>query len=245
MQSAVPGRKRVPTSALLGLPLLIVASSAAAESAPPCYGRLNVTYRFEEACFTLLRNGTGGFSLREYAADAAGGGVNLVAYDVPSSVTVYQEAIEMSAFYVIEYFNATGNAAGKKIESSRTVPLLFRPPTKAFDTWRGSMALAPSVWPAGKAPPAPKYGAELVPLGMGAAPGPLLVAVQSLSSDQSPQPSDFDALCAKLKASVAKQAPGYAVDESSAYTYTHARYFGYEFYSGPFEIECWAGVVKK
>ena len=76
-----------------------------------------------------------------------------------------------------------------------------------------------------------------------AAGGPLLLAVQRASSDVSPQPADFDALCAKLKAGVKAQLPGYELDAASPLTPTHARYFGFE-WLGPFDFECWSGVKK-
>ena len=221
--------------------------AAAAPPAAPCYGRLNATFRFEEPCFEVLHNGTGGLSLREYpAAEAARGGVSLVAYNASASITTYQEALEMTGYYVIEYFVGPGNARNESLLASRTVPLALRPPTPEHNEWLGWMALAPSKWPAGKTPPAPTYGIELLPLGMGAAAAdPLLVAVLRVSSSESPQPSDFDAACAKLEAGVAAQLPGYAVSKASPFTPTHARYFGYEFYEGPFDFECWVGVVKK
>jgi hypothetical protein len=49
------------------------ASAAAAPAAAPCFGLLNSTFRFEEACYTVLHNGTGGLSLREYPAKSAAG----------------------------------------------------------------------------------------------------------------------------------------------------------------------------
>lgn len=242
--AAIP-RRSLPARSLIVGAIISVAAGAAAAAAPPCYGHLNHTYRFEEVCFSLLHNGTGGLSLRSYPA-AAASGVTLVAYDASSAITTYQEALMLTAFYVLEFFNSTGNAAGENLEASRTVPILLRPPTPAHDGWRGSMALAPSLWPAGggKKPPAPKYGTALVPLGMGSPAGPLLVAVQRATSDAVPQPADFDALCAKLEAAVKAQLPGYKVDAASPYTPSHARYYGYLFFEGPFDYECWAGVTK-
>ena len=218
------------------------ATAAAAPAAPPCFGILNSTFAFEEACYTVLHSGTGGLSLREYPAAAASGGVTLVAYNASASITVYQEALEMTGYYVIEYFVGPVNARNESLLSSRTVPLLLRPPTPEHDSWLGFMALAPSKWPAGRKPPAALYDAELLPLGMGGA-GPLLLAVQRTTSNFSPQPSDFDALCAKLAAGIKKQLPGYEADPASPFSPTHARYFGFE-WVGPFDMECWMGVKK-
>ena len=217
------------------------ASAAAAPAAAPCFGLLNSTFRFEEACYTVLHNGTGGLSLREYPAAAASGGVTLVAYNASAAITVYQEALEMTGFYVIEYFVGPVNARNESLLSSRTVPLALRPPTPEHDSWLGFMALAPSKWPAGRKPPAALDDAELLPLGMGGAAGPLLLAVQRATSDSPPQPSDFDALCAKLAAGIKKQLPGYEADPASPFSPTHARYFGFE-WVGPFDMECWMGV---
>jgi len=241
-------RSVLPVSAAVVARLLLLASAAAAAPPAPCYGRLNSTFRFEEACFTLLHNGTGGLSLREYSAASARGGVTLVAYNASATITVYQEALELTTFYVIEYFVGFSNALNESLISSRTVPLLLRPPTPAHNLWLGAMALAPSEWPAGKKPPAGRDGVELLPLSMAgpkAPAAPLLIAVQRAIFQQSPQPSDFDALCAKLKAGVKAQLPGYAVDDTSPFTFTHARYFGYEWYGPTFDSECWGGVVKK
>jgi len=216
---------------ILSLALLSGLSVAA-----PCYGRLNDTYKFEEVCYKQLFNGTDGFSLREYAS-----GATLVSYDASDAITVYQEALMETSFYVIEYFIGPGNALNKSLLSSRTVPLALRPPSAANPTWRGTMALAPSLWPAGKTPPKPAYGVELLPLG---GKRPVLLAVQRASTSQSPQPSDFDALCAGLRAAVASQLPAYAVDDASPFTPTHARYFGFEFFGQNYDYECWLGVKK-
>jgi hypothetical protein len=220
--------------------------SASAAAPTKCLGVLNSTFAFEEACFTLLHNGTGGLSLREYSAAAARGGVTLITYNASSAITVYQEALEETGYYVIEYFVGPVNARNESLLSSRTVPLALRPPTPQHDGWLGFMALAPSRWPAGKTPPAPIYGAELLPLGLGgaAAGGPLLLAVQRATSESSPQPADFDALCTELAAGVKKQLPGYEVDAASPFTFTHARYYGFA-WLGPFDLECWCGVVKR
>jgi hypothetical protein len=60
---------------------------------------------------------------------------------------------------------------------------------------------------------------------------------------QPPQPSDFDALCAQLRAGVKKELPAWKVNETSPVSFTHVRYFGVE-WEGPWQVECWAGVAK-
>jgi hypothetical protein len=59
----------------------------------------------------------------------------------------------------------------------------------------------------------------------------------------SPQPSDFSALCAQLQADVRKELPGWKVNETSPVSFTHVSYSGEEWF-GPWQVECWAGVVK-
>ena len=223
--------------------LLPLAVSVGASAAAPCFGRLNETFPFEEVCYKVLINGTGALQLREYAA-GAGAAATLVTFNASNTITVYQEALEMTAFYVIDYFIGASNALNKSLLSARTVPLALRPPSAANPGWLGFMAAAPSKFPPGAALPKPLYGLELAPLGAGGGEEAVLIAAKRAVLYETPQPSDFDALCASLKAGVAKQLPGYRVDEASVYTPTHARFFGFEFFGGTFEIECWVGVKK-
>lgn len=220
--------------------VLCALAVAGAAVAAPCFGRLNETVKFEEVCYVSLFNGTDGLQLREYAGDSAS--ATLVSFNASSSITSYEEALELTTFYVIEYFVGPGNAQNKSLLSSRTVPLSLRPPSAANPAWRATMALAPSHWPAGKAPPKPGYGIELQPLGGGKQ--TVLLAVQRASSAQSPQPADFDALCARLRTAVGAQLPKYAIDDDSPFSPTHARYYGFEYY-GTFEYECWLGVTAR
>ena len=223
--------------------LLSLAVSGGASAAAPCFGRLNDTFPFEEACFKVLYNGTDALQLREYAA-GAGAAATLVTYNASNAITVYQEALEMTGFYVIDFFVGNANALNKSLLSARTVPLALRPPSAANPGWLGFMAAAPSMFPPGKALPKPLYGIELAPLGGRGGTEAVLLAVQRASTSESPQPSDFDDLCANLRAGVTKQLPGYRVNEASVYTPTHARYFGFEFYGDSYEYECWVGVKK-
>jgi len=236
---ALSARARALTS-------LALAGLAAAAAAPACFGVLDASTPFEEVCFKAVKNGTGGLQLREYPGKEAGpGGVTLVAYNLSAEVTVYQEALTASSFYVIDYFVGGSNVLNQSLLDSRTVPLALIPPSPAHNYWLAFMALAPSLWPAGRKiqPPSPNYDVELVPLGLGGA-GPLTVAAQRATLQSSPQPSDFDALCATLDAAVAAQLPSWQVDPASPFTHTHARYYG-QVWTGPYDYECWAGVVKK
>ena len=197
----------------------------------PCYDSFNGDTRLETVCYQILANGTTpGLSVRSYAgADAAA----LVVYsNASSSITTYQEALMLTSFYVIDYFTS------HNLTASRTVPLTLRPPTPVHDAWLGQMALAPSRWPPGSKPPR----GEVAPLGGGAA--EVTLAVFRVVMQQPPQPSDFDALCAKLEAAVKAELPGFKVDSASPFSPTHARYSG-ELWDGPWLIECWVGVEKQ
>ena len=83
----------------------------------------------------------------------------------------------------------------------------------------------------------PTYNVTLAPLTNAT------VAVQYALVDLSPQPSDLAALCKALDANVAKLG-GWSVDPASPFTYSHAYFNGRDYYEGPWDIECWAGVVK-
>jgi hypothetical protein len=192
--------------------------------AKPCYDTFNDA-PFETVCARTLANASGGLLVRESA------GAFAVTATVPASVTTYQEALMMGAFYVIYYFTTHA------LNSSRTVPFTLRPPTPAHNAWLARMALAPSLWPpSGPAPPASNASDVAVgPLGR-ATFASLRVVAQA-----SPQPEDFAALCEKLTAGVKKELPAWSVDEASPITPTHVRYFG-ELWTGPWEMECWVGV---
>ena len=214
-------------------------------AAPPCYGRLNDTARFEEVCFTVLKNGTGGLSLREYRGASAL--ATLVEYEVGSAATVnYQEALINTTAAVIAYFAGEGNELNASLLAARTVPFVLRPPTPTHNFWTSHLALAPSQFPPGGSPSPPDPvvgGVSLTPLGVqGVA---VTLAVQrKVQAPLFPEPSDFYALCAKLEAGIETQLPGWAVDEASPYTPAHARFWTEEFFSGPWTLECWMGVKK-
>ena len=173
----------------------------------------------------------GGALLSVRAYTGASAKAFAVSYPAPATITTYQEALELASFYIIEYF------VNKSIADARTVPLTLRPPTPAHNEWVAQMALAPSRWPPGSKPPPPPYAPTAV--------GPLgaeTLAALRVTMQQSPQPSDFDALCARLRAAVPKELPAWKVDEASPVSPTHARYDGSD-WEGPWLIECWVGVV--
>ena len=156
---------------------------------------------FETVCYRTLANASGGLlTVREYKdADAD---AFLVSYSAPSSITTYQEALMLTSFYVISYFT------NHSLASSRTVPLTLRPPTPAHDEWVAGMALAPSNWPPASHPPPAIYDTVVAPLGA------FTFASLRAVVQQSPQPSDFDALCVQLRAGVQQELPAWRVDEA-------------------------------
>jgi hypothetical protein len=204
-------------------------------SAAKCLGMLNSTFPFEEVCYQTLYNNSDGLSVRAYSgADAS---AQLVSFNV-SAAEIYQEALEMSTFYVISYFAGEGNKRNKSLTAARTVPLVLRPPTSEHNLWTSHMALAPSHFPPGSKAPAPGWGITVSPL------GDVTLAVLHGTLYQSPQPSDFDELCSTAAAAVKAQLPDWTIDPTSPFSPSHARYFSYEFYEGPFDIECWWGLMK-
>lgn len=216
-------------SACLALLLLHVSSAAR------CLGRLNLTFPFEEVCYDTIYNSSSGLMLRSYAG--ANAAASLVSFNV-SSTEIYQEALVMSTFYVISYFAGEGNKKNESLKAARTVPLVLRPPTRSHNLWVSHMALAPSRFPPGSKAPAPGWDITLRPM------GDVTLAVLHATVNLSPQPADFDALCSKVEAEVKEQLPAWTIDPDSPYSPSHARFFSYEFYDGPFDIECWWGVKK-
>ena len=208
------------------------------ESARVCHASFNNETQLETPCYNLLQqvqitaSGLAAtLELREYVTDAT-----LVTYYVSNQVTTYQEALNFAGFYVIEYFIGPFNARNASLLSSRTVPLTLRPPTAQHKYWLGAMALSPSLWPPGSNPPTGLYGIEMVPFGRS-----VLLASLRVQYPYTPQPSDYDALCANLQASV--HLVRAAVDVHSPFSPTHAYYYGREMLGPLWDAECWYGVT--
>lgn len=164
----------------------------------------------------------------------------MVQSNASAAITTYQEALTLTGFYIIEYFEGPGNAANRSLLSSRTVPLTLHPPTPDRNFWLGRMALAPSQWPPHSHPPAASGSAGtlgLAPLGRGA----FLLASLRQQFQQTPQPSDLEALCASLTSSLGLL--GAALDPDSLYSPTHAYYFGRADILEYYDAECWLGVT--
>ena len=206
-----------------------MAAAGASASAKPCFDTLDGK-PFETVCYKVLANASGG-ALTVRAYEGANAEARLVSSAAPASITTYQEALMLTAFYVIYYYT------NHTLAASRTVPLTLRPPSASNAEWLGQMALAPSAWPPASQPPAPLAPTELVPRGR------VTLAALRVTFQESPQPSDFDDLCDRLRAGVQSELVGWAVDEASPITPTHARFFGEESF-GPWESECWVGVKK-
>lgn len=222
-------------ASLAALSAATLVTSTSAPDAAPCYGPFNHTYKLETPCFKVLAS-SGDLSVREFVG---GKHVTLVEKALPSSITIYQEAVTIGTYDVIGYLMGYYNTRNESLLSSRTVPLVVRPPAPQHADWVVHMALAPSLWPAARArvPPTPGNNITLAPLGAAA------VAVQYKLFELSPQPADLDALCKTLDANLAALG-GWALDADSQVTHSYAFYSGYMFYDGPWDVECWAGVVK-
>ena len=214
--------------------LALTLYAASASAAAPCYGPFNHTYKLETPCFKVLAS-SGDLSVREFVD---GKHVTLVEKTISSSVTVFQEAFTIGTFDVLAYFTGELNAKNDSLLSSRTVPLVVRLPASQHDDWAVHMALAPSLWPAARTriPPIPNNNISLVPIT--SAP----IAVQYKLFELCPQPEDLAALCKTLDANLAALG-GWTVDASSPVTYSYASYNGYTYYDGPWDAECWAGVI--
>jgi hypothetical protein len=213
----------------------LLASTTSASASPPCYGPYDRTSKLETPCARILASSpSDSLTIRAYVN---GVDVHVAEYAIPASVTTYQEAFELGAYTVVGYFVGYTNAKNESLLTSRTVPLVLRPPTAHNKEWLARMALAPSLWPPTRKVVEPTYNVTLAPLTNAT------IAVQYRLIDQSPQPSDLAALCKELDTNVAKLG-GWTVDPTSPFTYSHAYFNGRDYDMGPFDIECYAGVVK-
>jgi hypothetical protein len=217
---------------LLALLLALHLGSPAAEK---CTALLDGSVPVETLCYSVIES-HGALQLRHYNVSSA----TAVTYDVAAGVTIYQEAQTEAAFYVLGYFTGECNAANKSLApAARTVPLVLRTNTGESPGWVGSMIVAPSLYPTPLRLPVPKYGVKLEPVA-GSGPGALRLASLRTQFQQSPQPSDFEAVCAQLTARLAKL--GIKVDAASGLTPSHAYYFSRE-WTGPWDFECWVAVL--
>ena len=222
--------------------ILLLALSTALPSAvaAPCYGPLNNLTQLETPCYKVIhtaatpREGLA-LELREYA-----GGEAMVAESKAPNATIrdYTEALIMTSFNVINYFQGPGNTPNQPLLTSRTVPLTFHPPTSSRDFWVGRMALAPSLWPPHSKPPTPVKGEslELTPLGKGS----FLLASIKKQFEGFPLPPDVETMCATLESNLGLL--GATLDPDSIYSPAHAYYFEKE-NGGLDDVECWLGVT--
>lgn len=224
------------------LRLLVLSASVALAAAakPPCKAPFNNATLLETPCYAVVRSAPGpaggALELRRYAGAEA----TVVQSNASAAITTYQEALEMTGFYILYYFTGPGNARNESLLASRTVPLTLHPPTPARNFWLGRMALAPSQWPAHSHPPPVSASGgtlSLAPLGR----GEVLVASLHQQFTQTPQPSDYEALCASLASSLGLL--GAVLDPDSVYSPTHAYYAGRADIVDYYDAECWLGVT--
>ena len=110
----------------------------------------------ERPCFITLFATDAPFavSIRAYPRDAAMLVESSIQDDPGRS---FSENLQDTSYFLFQYF-AGDNAKKANLTSSLTAPLILRPvsPERSGDlSWVAAMALAPSRWPAGSAPPAP------------------------------------------------------------------------------------------
>jgi hypothetical protein len=220
----------------------------AAAGAAPCEGTFNGQQPLEAVCFATLLNSskTKGLSARAYAP-AAAARTTLVSYNVSAlfPASTFDDALTLAGFGVIEYLLGGFNKPHENLVDARTVPFLLLPPGDAGG-WVGRMALAPSKFPARAAAPAPLNNVTLVALS--AQPLTLAVLGERTTGEEPPTGAQLAALCARTVSAVAAGAlPGFAVDDSSPFAAgVFALYYGRDAPSGgPYDAECWVGIVKK
>ncbi len=222
------------------LRLSLFLTAAVSSSAAPCYASFNNATLLETPCYRVEKRASlpSGFSLelRRYTGAEA----LMVQSNASAQITTYQEALMMTSFYIIDYFTG-GNAANQSLLSSRTVPLTLHPPSSARLFWLGRMALAPSVWPPHSKPPAPPAPEQqeltIAPLGSGT----VLLASIHKQFTSTPQPSDFDSLCASLFNNLGLLSA--TLDPASLYSPAHAYYYGEDAINPLYDAECWLGVT--
>lgn len=221
---------------MLSLLVLSLLSFAAARGrAPaPCYASFDNKSLLETPCYDVLLSDGEGFEVRNYSS---GSDVTLVSYDISNSTGIDPKLADYyGAYYVICYFMGGCNTKNESLLTSRTVPLVLRPPSATRDNYIEHMALAPSSWPVSRKPPTPTNNVTLDVL------GDVLLASLHIQASVMPQPSDYDATCADLVEHVQKNG-NYAIDEASPFTFSHARYFGWVPEGELFDYECWAAVA--
>jgi hypothetical protein len=110
-------------AALLFALVAVPAAAALAPTKPPCFDTLNAQ-PFETVCHKTLANASGGLlTVRAYTGASAG--AFAVSAPAAPAVTVYQEALELTTFCVLDYFTNRSSTV-----NARTVPLTLRPPTR-------------------------------------------------------------------------------------------------------------------
>lgn len=219
-----------------------VTATAAAKPYDPCFMPYSAFTRATESpCFAKEGALGSGVTVRSYAP-ATDDGATLVSSNVSAALQPWDDALEVTANHMFDYFEGAGNVGGVNLTRYVTAPLMFRP---ASDTrpWFVDMALQPSAWPAKSHPPQPARSfVALVPF------GPLQVAVLHRIVKTPPAQADFESCDAALRAVVASSS-SWTVNTLGPHTPTFAYYFprddGLIPTRGPYDIECWVEVNPK
>jgi hypothetical protein len=226
-------------TSLAPLLLLLLAPLALAAPYTPChapYGTLAAA-AFETPCFSTLATLGAGVQVRSYPHART---AQLVHVNLTGRIANFSEAVSNGAEFLFCYFFGACSAAHENLYSSRTVPLLVRPPqrgAKGDPAWAIDMALAPSLWP-GPAP-AGENGITILPLASA------LVAARHCAAPAQPTEGDFLACLALLHGEAgALRGAGFAIDAAGPWTPTYAFFTLQNQTAPPFDLEVWASVKR-
>lgn len=216
-----------------------LAAATAAATQPPCYAAINTAQAIETPCSTtILDYSDGGVRvvLRAFSPN--------VATEVEADVLLdpgapFDEYVRGCADLVFSYFTGV-NKLKANLTSALTAPFIVRPPVAGGrENWAGVMALAPSRWPAARAPPAPVAEGVTV-----RALGGVVIAAVPVALPAAPTEGDFRAAYAALGAHLARlPVPGqWVINASSPQSPSFSFYYTQRFSGPQFLIEASAEV---
>lgn len=193
---------------------------------------------FEMPCYDTL-HATGALEVRRYPASPPHARTAQVVHvNLTGKITNFTEAVPFGIEFLFCYFQGACSVSHASAYSSRTVPLLVRPPQRGGGdgNWAFDMAMAPSRWPGPV--PAGENGIDVVQLDA-------LVAARHCTTRAAPVEIDFAACLAALEADApALRAAGFAINSTGEWTPTYA-YFDFENQTAPpWDIEVWATLSR-
>ena len=193
---------------------------------------------FETPCYDTLHE-SGALAVRRYPAAPPHARIAQVVHvNLTSAITDFDEAVLNGAEFLFCYFQGACSVSHASAYTSRTVPLLVRPPQRAGGDgdWAIDMAMAPSRWPGPV--PAGENGIDIVPLDA-------LVAARHCTARAAPGEADFAACFKALEADApALRAAGFEILTTGEWTPTFA-YFTFQNQTAPpWDFEVWASLVR-